>query len=97
MKMGRERVTQSKDPNEIAKLREKAPDYKETHEIGRDWDSEWRNMWPNESDAPQFKQTMLDFFQVSALLTVPKRRRINLFHRLATTCMLMSCDPSPWD
>jgi isopenicillin N synthase-like dioxygenase len=67
VKIGRERVTQSKDPNEIAKLREKAPDYKESHEIGRDWDSEWKNMWPNESDAPEFKRTMLNFFQVGAL------------------------------
>jgi hypothetical protein len=35
-------------------------------EIGRDWDAEWRNRWPQETDAPLFKRTMLDFFQVSA-------------------------------
>lgn len=61
---GRERVTQSKDANEIAKLREKAPDFKETMEIGRDWDTVWQNKWPAESDCPGFKDSMLKFFQV---------------------------------
>ncbi len=64
MKIGRERVTQSNDASEIAELRNKNPDTKETMEIGRDWDKTWRNYWPQESDAPGFKQTMLDFFQV---------------------------------
>lgn len=64
VKVGRERVTQSKDPNEIAALRAKAPDFKESMEIGRDWESEWKNMWPREVDAPGFKQTMLGFYQV---------------------------------
>lgn len=64
VKVGRERVTQSKDPNEIAALRTKAPDFKESMEIGRDWDSEWRNMWPHEAGAPGFKKTMLDFYEV---------------------------------
>jgi isopenicillin N synthase-like dioxygenase len=63
VKIGRERVTQSKDAVEIAELRNKTPDIKETMEIGRDWDKTWRNYWPQESDAPGFKQTMLDFFQ----------------------------------
>lgn len=48
-------------------LREKAPDFKESMEIGRDWDSEWKNQWPKESDVPEFKQTMLHFFQVTSL------------------------------
>jgi len=60
---GRERVTQSSDAAEIANLREKAPDYKETMEIGRDWDATWKNRWPAEHLVPGFKQTMLDFFQ----------------------------------
>ncbi|KZP07746.1 Clavaminate synthase-like protein [Athelia psychrophila] len=63
VKFGRERVTQSADAAEIAALRAKAPDSKETMEIGRDWDATWKNQWPQESDAPQFKSTMLDFFQ----------------------------------
>lgn len=57
-------MTQAKDPNEIASLRAKAPDFKESMEIGRDWDSEWKNMWPHEADAPGFKRTMLDFYEV---------------------------------
>ncbi|KIK04621.1 hypothetical protein K443DRAFT_130624 [Laccaria amethystina LaAM-08-1] len=64
VKIGRERVTQSADPAEIASLRAKAPDYKETMEIGREWDSEWKNQWPQERDAPLFKRTMLDFYQI---------------------------------
>jgi len=60
---GRERVTQSADAAEIAALRAKAPDSKESMEIGRDWDSEWLNRWPHESDAPGFKTTMLDFYK----------------------------------
>jgi hypothetical protein len=64
VKIGRERVTQSGDAAEITELRNRTPDTKETMEIGRDWDKTWRNHWPQESDAPGFKQTMLDFFQV---------------------------------
>jgi len=63
MKIGREQVTQSDNAAEIAELRNKSPDMKETMEIGRDWDKTWRNYWPQERDAPGFKQTMLDFFQ----------------------------------
>ncbi|CEL57953.1 hypothetical protein RSOLAG1IB_02698 [Rhizoctonia solani AG-1 IB] len=60
---GRERVTQSTDPAEIARLRALAPDAKESMEIGRDWDATWSNRWPDSKDAPKFKQTFLDFFQ----------------------------------
>jgi isopenicillin N synthase-like dioxygenase len=64
IKVGREYVTQSSDAAEIAELRNKPPNTKESMEIGRDWDKTWRNHWPQESDAPGFKQTMMDFFQV---------------------------------
>ena len=64
MKIGREIVTQSENAAEIAELRNKAPDMKETMEIGREWDTTWRNYWPQENDVPGFRQTMLDFFQV---------------------------------
>jgi len=57
-------VTQSSIPDEIMTLRAKAPDFKESMEIGRDWDSEWKNMWPREADVPSFRQMMLDFYQV---------------------------------
>ncbi|KAI0036733.1 Clavaminate synthase-like protein [Vararia minispora EC-137] len=63
VQVGRERVTQSADADEIAALRASAPDFKESMEIGRDWDKTWRNMWPLEADVPGFKQTMLQFFQ----------------------------------
>ncbi|KAF7970788.1 hypothetical protein HWV62_23066 [Athelia sp. TMB] len=63
VQVGRERVTQSADAAEIAALRAQAPDFKETMEIGRDWDTTWKNQWPQESEVPQFKSTMLDFFR----------------------------------
>jgi len=69
VEVGRERVTQSADPEEIKALREKAPDFKETMEIGRDWDTTWKNQWPSEAQAPGFKQNMLDFYEVSCLYT----------------------------
>ncbi|KAF8646383.1 hypothetical protein AX16_007249 [Volvariella volvacea WC 439] len=78
VKVGRERVTQSADPAEIAQLREKAPDYKETMEIGRDWDSAWKNQWPNEGDVPRFKNTMLDFYETCHNLHVEVMRSIAL-------------------
>ncbi|CAE6447927.1 unnamed protein product [Rhizoctonia solani] len=62
---GRERVTQSADPAEIARLRALAPDSKESMEIGRDWDATWSNRWPDTKDAPEFKKTFLSFFQAS--------------------------------
>lgn len=58
---GRERVTQATSAEEIAALREQAPDYKESLEIGNDRDPVWKNEWPQESDAPRFKETMLAF------------------------------------
>ncbi|KAJ7129391.1 hypothetical protein C8R44DRAFT_872665 [Mycena epipterygia] len=76
VRIGRERVTQSTDAAEIAALREKAPDFKETMEIGRDWDSVWKNQWPQETDAPEFKQTMLGFFQKCHELHVEVMRSI---------------------
>jgi isopenicillin N synthase-like dioxygenase len=63
VKVGRERVTQSSDAAEIAALRTKAPDMKETMETGRDWDPIWKNKWPKEADSPGFKQSVLQFFQ----------------------------------
>jgi hypothetical protein len=67
VKIGRERVTQATDAAEIADLRNKAPDTKESMEIGRDWDKTWKNHWPQEIDAPGFRQTMVDFFKVRSM------------------------------
>lgn len=78
VRIGRERVTQSADAAEIAAMREKAPDYKESMEIGRDWDATWRNMWPGERAVPGFKQTMLDFFHTCHRLHFGVMRAIAL-------------------
>lgn len=78
MCIGREQVTQSSDPNEIAELRSRTPDHKETMEIGRDWDKTWRNCWPEETAAPKFKSTMLEFFQTCHDLHVVVMRAVAL-------------------
>jgi isopenicillin N synthase-like dioxygenase len=83
VKIGRERVTQSTDSAEIAELRDKAPDTKETMEIGRDWDKTWKNHWPQESDAPGFKQTMVDFFKVRNTYQYRVCSRLTVGNRLA--------------
>lgn len=82
VQVGRERVTQSADAEEIQQLREKAPDYKESMEIGRDWDRTYRNYWPEEQDAPGFKRTMTGFFQTCHDLHVLVMRSIALGLRL---------------
>jgi len=76
VEIGRERVTQSANPEEIAVLREKAPDFKETMEIGRDWDTDWKNQWSSETSAPGFKQNMLDFYETCHELHVHVMRSI---------------------
>jgi isopenicillin N synthase-like dioxygenase len=76
--IGRERVTQLANAEEIAKLRSEAPDFKESMEIGRDWDETWKNQWPQETDVPRFKQTMLDFYSTCHELHVHVMRAIAL-------------------
>ncbi len=51
-------------------------------EIGRDWDKTYKNYWPQESDAPAFKRTILDFFQTCHELHVLVMRSIALGLRL---------------
>lgn len=60
---GREKVTQSSDPHEIARLREQDPDYKETLEIGRDGVEGMPNQWPDTFDAEgeEFTKVMKAF------------------------------------
>ncbi|KAL1761578.1 hypothetical protein FB107DRAFT_269182 [Schizophyllum commune] len=76
--VGRERVTQSQDAAAIAAMREKAPDYKESMEIGRDWDSVWPNQWPTDEELPTFKPFMLSFFQTCHELHMVVMRSIAL-------------------
>jgi hypothetical protein len=57
-------------------------------EIGRDWDSEWKNQWPMEADVPGFRKTILDFWQVvehQSLETAS--RQIIILCRTVITCM----------
>jgi len=59
---GREKVTQESDINEVAKMREAAPDIKESFEIGREGEPGHPNQWPRAEGALEgFKSTMLDF------------------------------------
>ncbi|KAI0775945.1 Clavaminate synthase-like protein [Trametes elegans] len=85
VQVGRERVTQSADAEEIKQLREKAPDYKESMEIGRDWDHAYKNFWPREADAPGFRRTMLGFFETCHELHVLVMRSIALGLKLEET------------
>ena len=80
-------MTNSQDEAEIARLRASAPDYKESIEIGRDWDSTWKNMWPRESDVPGFKTFMLDFYHVRSLILFLSSHVLNLSDRHATNYM----------
>lgn len=50
------------DPSDII-------DYKETMEIGKDYDSVWPNMWPEE-EFPEFKDWANGFFESCHLLHV---------------------------
>lgn len=54
-------------------------------EIGRDWDVTWKNQWPQESDAPRFKETMLGFYQTCHELHVHVMRAIALGLQLDET------------
>lgn len=73
-------MTNSQNTAEIARLRAAAPDYKESMEIGRDWDNTWKNMWPQEADVPGFKIFMLGFYRVS--LPLPPAPFLNRLPRL---------------
>ena len=65
---GREKVTQSEDPEEIAKLRSSNPDLKESMEIGREGVSGLPNRWPageefpNDTEGEAFTAFMQSFF-----------------------------------
>jgi len=77
-KIGRERVTTSNDREEVAALREAAPDCKESFEIGLETDPEFRNHWPPEDHVPDFRSTMIRFFDTCHNLHVDIMRAIAL-------------------
>ncbi|KAI9513323.1 Clavaminate synthase-like protein [Russula earlei] len=62
VKIGRERTTQSTDAAVIAELRSKAPDTKESMEIGRDWDKTWRNPLAAGKRRPRIQADDAGFF-----------------------------------
>jgi len=61
-------------------------------EIGRDWDTTWKNQWPSESQVPGFKQNMLDFYEVSCLFS-RYPYKLTMPERLAMYSTSMSCVP----
>jgi isopenicillin N synthase-like dioxygenase len=66
-------------------MRIKAPDAKETMEIGRDWDKTWKNQWPKEDLVPGFKQTFLSFFKTCHELHTEVMRSIAIGLHLEET------------
>lgn len=73
---GRERVTNVTDDSEIAKLRQAAPDVKESLEIGREVDPEFTNFWPTEAELPEFRATMLKLREALDALHIEVLRAI---------------------
>ncbi|KAH9936305.1 thymine dioxygenase [Fomitopsis serialis] len=60
---GKEKVVQHVyDDKELAKIRAKAPDVKESFEIGREEDAAMTNIWLPEDVFPGFKEASLEFF-----------------------------------
>ncbi|KAI1433415.1 thymine dioxygenase [Xylaria sp. CBS 124048] len=60
---GREKTTTLVDPKAVQKLRDAAPDLKESMEIGREGEPDHPNHWPQEEgELVGFRKTMLEFF-----------------------------------
>ncbi|KAH7306030.1 hypothetical protein B0I35DRAFT_361428 [Stachybotrys elegans] len=61
---GREKVThQVFDQDSLASLRQKAPDAKESFDIGREDDARMRNVWPPEDVMPGFRGFFAKFYR----------------------------------
>lgn len=77
---GREKVTQLLELAEVEKVRDAAPDLKESLEIGRDTDPEFPNQWPDEDDVNLrgFRTDMVDFFGRCQVLHADVMRAIAL-------------------
>lgn len=78
--LGREKVTQSSDPEEVSKLRASNPDLKESMEIGKEGVPDQPNQWPDKIDAggEVFTDTMKSFFSTCQELHVKLMRAIAL-------------------
>lgn len=80
MTFGREKVTQSSDADEIARLRASNPDIKESMEIGREGVPDLPNQWPDklDKDGEDFTKVMKSFFLTCKDLHVQVMRAIAL-------------------
>ena len=80
VKAGREKVSQSSDPEEIARLRASNPDIKESMEIGREGVPGQPNPWPDNLDEEgvEFTSTMKSFHLLLKDLHVNVMRAIAL-------------------
>ncbi|PGH04597.1 hypothetical protein GX51_03430 [Blastomyces parvus] len=78
--MGREKVTQSSDRDEIQKMRETIPDLKESIEIGREGEDGHPNQWPDKLDdkGREFTEVMKAFFLTCKELHIKVMRAIAL-------------------
>jgi isopenicillin N synthase-like dioxygenase len=74
---GREKVSQLKDIREVDKIRNAAPDLKESYEIGRDDEPGHPNQWPQEEgEIVGFRSDMLEFYHQCKGLHVEVMRAI---------------------
>ena len=74
---GREKVSQLADISEVDKVRQAAPDLKESYEIGREGEEDHPNQWPEEKgDLDGFKTSMLEFFEQCKAMHVDVMRAI---------------------
>jgi isopenicillin N synthase-like dioxygenase len=89
---GREKVTQSSDPDEIARLRASNPDLKESMEIGREGVEGMPNQWPAHLDEPgaTFTRDMKAFFEVL------KQLHVDVMRAIATGMDLDECFFDPY-
>ncbi|OJD21117.1 hypothetical protein ACJ73_07543 [Blastomyces percursus] len=78
--MGREKVTQSSDKDEIKKMRETIPDLKESFEIGREDEKGCTSQWPDKLDdkGREFTEIMRAFFLTCKDLHIKVMRAIAL-------------------
>ena len=76
---GREKVTQSYDPDEILRLRQSNPDIKESIEIGREGEEGMPNHWPDQfgdQEGVEFTRVMKEFHNTCKDLHVEVMRAI---------------------
>ncbi|KAH9841554.1 Clavaminate synthase-like protein [Rhodofomes roseus] len=76
---GKEKVVQHiYDEKELAKIRAKAPDAKESFEVGREEDAAMTNIWLPDGVFPGFKEACLDFFWVCREVELTILRALSL-------------------